>query len=144
VGLEVPTAVTVKCVFLNVTPCRFVEVYGGLLVACKSYSLTPRMEALRCSDMSVNFYKTRRHQIPDDSKALCAVILMFSPFQGPARPESFQQHGRRVATANGKAHSRHTVAVSLVPAVHGSYPAHTITPRFKVKFKLFGKVAVWH
>jgi hypothetical protein len=37
-----------------------------LLAACLAYSLTLKMEAVQSSEISVNFYPTERHAIPEE------------------------------------------------------------------------------
>jgi hypothetical protein len=77
-GFEVLTAVVMKSfIFLDITPCRQLNL--GLapaftLVSCSAY-LALKMEAICLSETSVDFQRTTRHYIQEDSTLLCIFCL---------------------------------------------------------------------
>jgi hypothetical protein len=47
-----------------------------LLVACLAYFSTLKMDAVYSSEMSVNFYQTTWHHIPEDSTLLKYAVTL--------------------------------------------------------------------
>jgi hypothetical protein len=81
VGFEVLTAVIMEsAIFWDITLCSLLPAFT--LLSCSAYSLVLKMEAIGCSETSVDFQQTTWRYMPEDStlnKTRCWVsrILMF-------------------------------------------------------------------
>jgi hypothetical protein len=99
VGFEVVTAVVIKStIFWDITPCSPLKVNrrAFTLVSCSAYSSILTMEAICSSETSVDFQRTTRRYIPEDSTLhnLECFKMLDRRGPGPAGPPTTARYPR--------------------------------------------------
>jgi hypothetical protein len=85
-----------SAIFRDITPCGPFKVnrgFGGtyslhlqppafMLASCSAYSSTLKMQAICSSEMLVDFQRTTRRYIPEDSTLVCLIHVFHPPTGG--------------------------------------------------------------